>query len=42
MKKTISVVALASVLAAGSAFASGYRIPEQSADSTAKAGANIG
>ncbi len=41
MKKTISVVALASVLAAGTAFASGYRIPEQSADSTAKAGANI-
>jgi len=41
MKKTISVVALASILAAGSAFASGYRIPEQSADSTAKAGANI-
>jgi long-chain fatty acid transport protein len=41
MKKTISVVALASILAAGTAFASGYRIPEQSADSTAKAGANI-
>lgn len=41
MKKTISVVALASLLAAGSAYASGYRIPEQSADSTAKAGANI-
>ncbi len=41
MKKTISVVALASVLAAGSAFATGYRIPEQSADSVAKAGANI-
>ncbi len=41
MKKTISVVALASILAAGTAYASGYRIPEQSADSTAKAGANI-
>ncbi len=41
MKKTISIVALASVLTAGTAFASGYRIPEQSADSTAKAGANI-
>lgn len=41
MKKTISVVALASILAAGSAFASGYRIPEQSADSTAKSGANV-
>jgi len=41
MKKTISVVALASLLAATTAFASGYRIPEQSADSTAKAGANV-
>lgn len=41
MKKTISVVALASILASGTAFASGYRIPEQSADSTAKAGANV-
>lgn len=41
MKKTISVVALASILTAGTAFASGYRIPEQSADSTAKAGANV-
>ncbi len=41
MKKTMSVVALASVLAAGTAFGSAYRIPEQSADSTAKAGANI-
>ena len=41
MKKTISVLALSSVLIAGSALASGYRIPEQSVDSTAKAGANI-
>ncbi len=41
MKKIISVVALSSILAAGSAFASGYRIPEQSADSTAKSGANV-
>lgn len=41
MKKRISVVALASLFIAGSAFASGYRIPEQSIDSTAKAGANI-
>jgi long-chain fatty acid transport protein len=41
MKKTISVLAVASVFAAGSAFASAYRIPEQSVDSTAKAGANI-
>lgn len=41
MKKKISVVALASIFVAGSAMASGWRIPEQSVDSTAKAGANI-
>ncbi len=41
MKKKISVLALASMFAAGSAMASGFRIPEQSVDSTAKAGANI-
>ena len=41
MKKRISVLALASIFAAGSAMASGWRIPEQSVDSTAKAGANI-
>ncbi|MFN2355256.1 MAG: outer membrane protein transport protein, partial [Desulfopila sp.] len=41
MKKTISVVALTSILAAGTAYGSGYRIPEQSADSTAKAGAHV-
>jgi long-chain fatty acid transport protein len=41
MKKTISVLALTSIFAAGSAMASGWRIPEQSVDSTAKAGANI-
>ncbi|KJR97553.1 MAG: aromatic hydrocarbon degradation membrane protein [Desulfobulbaceae bacterium BRH_c16a] len=41
MKKTISVLALASIFTAGSAMASGWRIPEQSVDSTAKAGANI-
>lgn len=41
MKKKISVLALSSILIAGSAFASGFRIPEQSVDSTAKAGANI-
>ncbi len=41
MKKTVSVLALASIFAAGSAYGSGYRIPEQSADSTAKAGANV-
>ena len=41
MKKSISLLALASILAASSAYASGYRIPEQSADSVAKAGAHI-
>ncbi len=41
MKKKISVLALASLFVAGSAMASGWRIPEQSVDSTAKAGANI-
>ncbi len=41
MKKAICVMTMASLFAAGSAFASGYRIPEQSIDSTAKAGANI-
>jgi len=41
MKKVISVTAVASLLAAGTVFASGYRIPEQSIDSTAKVGANI-
>jgi long-chain fatty acid transport protein len=41
MKKTLSVVAVASLFVAGSAMASGYRIPEQSLDSTSKAGANI-
>ncbi len=41
MKKRISVIALASMFVAGSAMASGWRIPEQSVDSTAKAGANI-
>ncbi|MCF8055976.1 MAG: outer membrane protein transport protein [Desulfocapsa sp.] len=41
MKKKISVLALSSILIAGSAWASGYRIPEQSVDSMAKAGASI-
>ena len=41
MKKKISVLALASIFVASSAMASGWRIPEQSVDSTAKAGANI-
>ena len=41
MKKKISAAALATLLVAGSAYGSGFRIPEQSVDSTAKAGANI-
>ncbi len=41
MKKRFSVLAISSLLIAGTAFASGYRIPEQSVDATAKAGANI-
>jgi long-chain fatty acid transport protein len=41
MKKRISVLALASMFVAGSAMASGWRIPDQSVDSTAKAGANV-
>ena len=41
MKKKISILALSSILIAGSAWASGYRIPEQSVDSVAKAGANV-
>ena len=41
MKKSISLVALASILVAGTAYGSGYRIPEQSSDSVAKAGAHI-
>lgn len=41
MKKMFAVAALAVLWAAGSALAAGYRVPEQSVDSTAKAGANI-
>jgi long-chain fatty acid transport protein len=41
MKKAISILAFISLLVAGSAAASGWRIPEQSVDSTAKAGANV-
>jgi long-chain fatty acid transport protein len=41
MKKAISALAFISLLVAGSADASGWRIPEQSVDSTAKAGANV-
>ncbi len=41
MKKTISVAALGLVLAAGSAYGSGYRVPEQSVNSTARAGGYV-
>ncbi len=41
MKKKICVVAMATLFAASSAYASGYRIPEQSIDSTSKSGANV-
>jgi long-chain fatty acid transport protein len=41
MKKAIFVLSFTSLLVAGSAMASGWRIPEQSVDSTAKAGANV-
>ncbi|CAG34795.1 OmpP1/FadL family transporter [Desulfotalea psychrophila] len=41
MKKKISALALISLMVAANASASGFRIPEQSVDSTAKAGANI-
>ncbi|MDR3089678.1 MAG: outer membrane protein transport protein [Desulfobulbaceae bacterium] len=44
MKKILSVTAVVSLLttmASGGALASGYRIPEQSLNSTAKSGANI-
>jgi len=39
MKKKIAVVALTGILTAGPAFASGYRIPEQSLNATALSGA---
>jgi long-chain fatty acid transport protein len=41
MKKKIAVAALAGVLAAGPAFASGYRIPEQSLNATALSAAYV-
>lgn len=41
MKKTLSALILASLFIGSTVFASGYRIPEQSADSTAKAGAHV-
>ena len=41
MKKTICAAALVTLIAAGSAYGSGYRIPEQSVNSTARAGAYV-
>ncbi|MDG4476320.1 OmpP1/FadL family transporter [Thiovibrio frasassiensis] len=41
MKKKIAVVALSGILAAGPAFASGYRIPEQSTNSVALSNAYV-
>ena len=41
MKKKIAVVALAGILAAGPAFASGFRIPEQSLNATALSAAYV-
>lgn len=41
MKKKIALVALAGILAAGPAFASGYRIPEQSLNATALSAAYV-
>lgn len=41
MKKTIGLIALAAIISATSAYASGYRIPEQSVNSIARAGAYI-
>ena len=41
MKKKIAVAVLTVLFAAGSAYASGYRIPEQSINSTARSGAYV-
>jgi long-chain fatty acid transport protein len=41
MKTKISVLALTFIFVSATAMASGWRIPEQSVDSTAKAGANV-
>lgn len=41
MKKTMGVAGVILLTAAGSAFASGYRIPEQSVNSTARAGSYV-
>jgi len=41
MRKTFICTAIAALLAGGTAYGSGYRIPEQSVNAVAKAGANI-
>ena len=41
MKKKIVLAAVASLVVSGTAYGAGYRIPEQSVNSIAKAGANI-
>lgn len=41
MKKKIVLAAVASLVVSGTAYGAGYRIPEQSVNSVAKAGANI-
>lgn len=41
MKKTIAIAVVAGLAVSGAAYGAGYRIPEQSVNSTAKAGANI-
>ena len=41
MKKTIAVATLGLLVVAGTAYGSGYRIPEQSVNSTARAGAYV-
>jgi long-chain fatty acid transport protein len=41
MKKKIAVATLGMLVAAGTAYGSGYRIPEQSVNSTARAGAYV-
>ena len=41
MKKRIAVATLSLLIASGTAYGSGYRIPEQSVNSTARAGASV-
>ncbi len=41
MKKTCACTAIAALLVGGTAYGAGYRIPEQSVNAVAKAGANI-